>query len=167
MGWLSKIFGGSSNSHRISEGHNYGRYGEDSNWDGPTTSGGAWSDNENEDIDRAIALSLAEEEARKQEKDQKGKQVIDHDSQLEEDELLAKALQESLNLESPAQTPPQTPPRPPPPQYDRGNMLQPYPFFSYGYRHCGPVVNLKWLWNYVLRAGLVLVVVLRLVMDDI
>lgn len=37
---------------------------------------GAWSDNENEDIDRAIALSLAEEEARKQEKDQKGKQVI-------------------------------------------------------------------------------------------
>ncbi|XP_019105777.1 protein DA1-related 1 isoform X2 [Beta vulgaris subsp. vulgaris] len=97
---------------------------------------GAWSDNENEDIDRAIALSLAEEEARKQEKDQKGKQVIDHDSQLEEDELLAKALQESLNLESPAQTPPQTPPRPPPPQYDRGNMLQPYPFFSYGYRTC-------------------------------
>ncbi|XP_021718530.1 protein DA1-related 1-like isoform X1 [Chenopodium quinoa] len=135
MGWLSKIFGGSSNSHRISEGQYHGRYGEDSIWDGPTTSGDAWSDSGNEDIDRAIALSLAEEEERQQEKDQKGKKVIDHDSLLEEDELLAKALQESLNMESPAQTPPPTPPRPPP-QYDRGTMMQPYPFFSYGYRTC-------------------------------
>lgn len=74
--------------------------------------------------------------------------LLDHDSHLEEDELLAKALQESLNMESPAQTPPETPPRlpvpplpqlpPQPPSHfppiDRGNMWQPYPFFSYGYR---------------------------------
>lgn len=135
MGWLSKIFGGSSNSHRISEGQYHGRYGEETIWEGPTTSGDAWSDYGNEDIDRAIALSLAEEEERQREKDQKGKKVIDHNTLLEEDELLAKALQESLNMESPAQTPPRTPPQPPP-QYDRGNMMQPYPFFSYGYRTC-------------------------------
>ncbi|XP_057541864.1 protein DA1-related 1-like isoform X1 [Amaranthus tricolor] len=154
MGWLSKIFGGSSHSHShgISEGQYNGQYGEESNWDGPTTSGGELSDYENnEDIDHAIALSLAEEEERQREKDQKGKHVIDHDSQLEEDELLAKALQESLNMDSPAQTPPETPPRLPvqplpqlppqptphfPPPIDRGNMWQPYPFFSYGYRTC-------------------------------
>jgi len=35
MGWLSKIFGGSSHSHR---GQYHGRYGEDTVWDAPTTS---------------------------------------------------------------------------------------------------------------------------------
>lgn len=45
MGWLSKIFGGSSHSHRISEGQYHGQYGEDSFWDGPT-------------ISRVIALTL-------------------------------------------------------------------------------------------------------------
>ncbi|CAO2830636.1 unnamed protein product [Amaranthus hypochondriacus] len=136
MGWLSKIFGGSSHSHRISEGQYHGQYGEDSFWDGPTISRGEWSEHEtNEDIDCAIALSLAEQEERQQVKDQKGKQVIDHDSHLEDDELLAKALRESLNMESPVQTPPQTPPQLPP-QTDCGNMWQPYPFFSYGNRTC-------------------------------
>lgn len=38
---------------------------------------GEWSEHEtNEDIDCAIALSLAEQEERQQVKDQKGKQVI-------------------------------------------------------------------------------------------
>ncbi|XP_074309102.1 protein DA1-related 1-like isoform X3 [Silene latifolia] len=158
MGWLSKIFGGSGHHHRFSEEQQYpGRYGEDPHWDGPTTSGDTWSDYDNEDIDRAIALSLiAEEEIQheKKEEDPKGKKVIDHDCQLEEDELLAKALQESLNMESPPRSPPHPPESPPispppppkspwrsppprsPPRYDRGNMGQPYPFFSYGSRSC-------------------------------
>lgn len=138
MGWLSKIFGGSSHSHR---GQHHGRYGEDTVWDAPTTSADAWSDYDNEDIDRAIALSLAEQEERERkekEEDHKGKRVIDPNSQLEEDEQLAKALQESLSMDSPVPTPPRTPPRSrSPPRNDRGNVWQPYPpFFPYGFRTC-------------------------------
>ncbi|GAB4847095.1 Protein DA1- 1, variant 2 [Ancistrocladus abbreviatus] len=115
MGWLSKIFGGSS--HRVSEGQYHGRYGEDSFWDyDPSTTADAWSDYDNEDIDRAIALSLSE--------DHKGKKVVDNDSQLKEDEQLAKALQESLNMGSP-------------PRDDHENTYQPFPFFfPSGYRTC-------------------------------
>ncbi|KAM0042264.1 putative transcription factor interactor and regulator LIM family [Helianthus debilis subsp. tardiflorus] len=47
-----------------------------------------------DDIDRAIAISLAEEDGR-------GKHVISDDYQLKEDEQLARALQESLKVESP------------------------------------------------------------------
>ncbi|KAL9246008.1 hypothetical protein vseg_019593 [Gypsophila vaccaria] len=73
-----------------------------------------WSDYDNEDLDHAIALSLAEEDIQQvtihtREEDHKGKKVIDHDYQLEEDELLAKAIQESLNIESRAPTPPRSP----------------------------------------------------------
>lgn len=51
------------------------------------------------------------------------KLLIDRDYQLEEDELLAKAVQESLNLESP-------------PQYTSGNMYQPYlPQYQFGSRY--------------------------------
>nr|DAD21772.1 TPA_asm: hypothetical protein HUJ06_023235 [Nelumbo nucifera] len=106
MGWLSKIFKGSN--HKISEGQYHGKYENDKD---------AWSDYENEDIDCAIALSLSEE-------DQKGKNVIDSGSHLEEDEQLARAIQESLNVESP-------------PHYDNGNMYYPIPFpFSTGFRIC-------------------------------
>ncbi|KAL8528601.1 hypothetical protein ACS0TY_006153 [Phlomoides rotata] len=63
----------------------------------------ALSDFDTEEIDRAIALSIAEE-------DDKGKQVVvseeEDDYQLEQDEQLAKALQESLNVESPHPSPP-------------------------------------------------------------
>lgn len=92
MGWLSKIFKGSS--HNISEGHYHESYEQDPHFCPPSTSGDAWSEQENYDVDRAIALSLLEE-------NKSGKNVIDAGVQLEEDEQLARALQESLNVESP------------------------------------------------------------------
>ncbi|KAF8370081.1 hypothetical protein HHK36_031884 [Tetracentron sinense] len=85
MGWLSKIFKGSS--HKISKGQYHGRSG-DSFWHEPSSPVGE------EDEELAIALSLSEEE-------QKGKNVIDNGSHMEEDEKFARALQESLNIESP------------------------------------------------------------------
>ncbi|XP_043809338.1 protein DA1 isoform X2 [Manihot esculenta] len=98
--WLSKIFKGSS--HNISDDHYHGNYGEDPNYYAPSTSEVVWSEQENEglsekeneDINRAIALSLLEE-------NHYGKIVIDNETQLEEDEQLARAIQESLNVESP------------------------------------------------------------------
>ncbi|KAI4336915.1 hypothetical protein L6164_015388 [Bauhinia variegata] len=115
MGWLSKFF--KSSDHGISEGHYNANYGDDTDYYLPSTSGEVWSENENEDIDRAIALSLVEE-------NQKGKNVNDHKLQSEEDEHLARALQESLNVESP-------------PRYGSGNMYQPVPvYFPMGSRIC-------------------------------
>ncbi|XP_050215833.1 protein DA1 [Mercurialis annua] len=92
--WLNKFFKGSS--HNVSEGHYRGNYGRDPNYYAPSTSGVEWPEQENEEIDRAIALSLLEE-------NQNGKRVIKNENQLEEDELLARAIQESLNVESPPQ----------------------------------------------------------------
>ncbi|XP_068303575.1 protein DA1-like isoform X1 [Pyrus communis] len=92
MGWLSKIFKGSS--HKISEERCHDNNGEDPDSHEPSCSGEVWSENENEDINRAIALSLLE-------KHQKGKNVVGFDSQLQEDEQLARVIQESLNAESP------------------------------------------------------------------
>ncbi|XP_027330077.1 protein DA1 isoform X2 [Abrus precatorius] len=114
MGWLSRIFKGSD--HKISEG-NY--YKEDSDYYLPSTSGDVWTENENEEIDRAIALSLVEES-------QKANNVNDYRSQLEEDEQLARAIEESLNVESP-------------PRYGNENMYQPYQpiqYFPMGSRIC-------------------------------
>ncbi|KAL2504136.1 Protein DA1 [Abeliophyllum distichum] len=122
MGWLSKIFKGSN--QKLSEG----QYGTDTVENYPSASLDSCS--EIEDIDRAIAISLLEE-------DQKGETVIDSEYQLEEDELLAIALQESLNVESP-------------PQNNRNstsgrngngngneNFYQPIPFpYSTGFRIC-------------------------------
>lgn len=147
MGWWSKIFGGSS--HRISRGssHRKTKYTNDTVWDyGHTTSAETWSNYHNEDIDRAIALSLAEEEdpslAEEEspslteeeclsvadvDEDQKGKKVIETDPQLEEDEELAMALQESLNMESP------------PRSDEQQNILPPQPLPSVvpsGHRAC-------------------------------
>ncbi|KAJ8762152.1 hypothetical protein K2173_007305 [Erythroxylum novogranatense] len=120
MGWLSKIFKGSS--HNISGGHYHGSYGDNPNFNEPSTSGDVWMEQENEDIDRAIALSLLEE-------NQVRKNVIDKETQLQEDEQLARALQDSLNVESP-------------PQYGhgnayQGNIYQPIPVhFPMGFRIC-------------------------------
>ncbi|CAI8606402.1 unnamed protein product [Vicia faba] len=113
MGWLSRIFKGSD--HRVSEGH---YYKDDSGYYLPSTSGDVWTESENGDIDRAIALSLAEE-------NQKVKNVNDHKSQLEEDEQLARAIEESLNLESP-----------PKHGNDNNTTYQPIQYFPMGYRIC-------------------------------
>lgn len=123
MGWLSKIFKGSS--HNVSEGRYDGRYESDILGNYPSSSMGAMS--EMEDVDRAIAISLSEA-------DQNVGNVIDFESQMKEDEQLARALQESLNYESP-------------PQIENrggngngngsGNFYQPIPFSnSVGFRIC-------------------------------
>ncbi|XP_076936200.1 protein DA1-related 1-like [Bidens hawaiensis] len=138
MGWLTKIFKGSSlgSSHRVTEGRYRERYESDGVWGDPPTTSDELLDFDNEEIDRAIALSLAEEDERSvcsvveddtksvcssleeedeeeeeedqkdevpshTEEDHKGKKVIDDDSYVKEDEELAKAIQLSLNADSP------------------------------------------------------------------
>ncbi|OAY69340.1 protein DA1-related 1-like [Ananas comosus] len=119
MGWLNKIFKGSS--HKISEGQYHGQSGDDGYWNEPSSSSVGPSEDvlsefDNEEIDRAIALSLSEEEQRKA-------KAVEKESLLDEDEQFARALQESLNVESP--------PR------ENGNTYQPLPFiFSSGFRIC-------------------------------
>ncbi|KAG2621911.1 protein DA1-related 1-like [Panicum virgatum] len=90
MSWLNKIFKGSVN--RVSRGHYDGDWheGHSSDYNRET-----YGDSDNEDMDRAIALSLTEEDQNK------GKAAIDTHYNLDEDEQLARALQESLNAESP------------------------------------------------------------------
>ncbi|XP_030974440.1 protein DA1-related 1-like isoform X3 [Quercus lobata] len=93
-----KDFKGSS--HR---GQYHGNYADERIWDGACSSVDEWTVIEKEDLECAVAMSLSEQ-------DQKGKNVIDDDSQSEddehvskvqlvEDEQLAKALQESYPLE--------------------------------------------------------------------
>ncbi|XP_073061425.1 protein DA1-related 1-like isoform X2 [Primulina eburnea] len=158
MGWLTKIFKGSN--HKILGGQYRGSYEDDTIWEDPTTSevfvtlslliiAGFDSfpaletenfhnesdlqetrpDFDREEIDRAIALSIAEV-------DEKEKKTIDKESHLEEDEQLAKAIQESLNVESPTQSPPRAPPTRPP-VYDHGSLF-PHNIFRYplGRRIC-------------------------------
>uniref|UniRef100_A0A0E0RJJ4 LIM zinc-binding domain-containing protein n=2 Tax=Oryza rufipogon TaxID=4529 RepID=A0A0E0RJJ4_ORYRU len=90
---------------------------------------GAYDESDNEDIDRAIALSLSEEQ-------NKGK-AVDIDYNLEEDEQLARALQESLNADSPprqnipVENVPSEPPR----------ELPPILFASSGSRTCAGCKN--------------------------
>lgn len=95
MGWLTKFFRGST--HNISEGQYHSRPAGDVAWNEPSTSPvvtDIHSEFNNEEIDRAIALSLLEEEQRKA-------KTVEKDVHLEEDEQLARAIQESLNVESP------------------------------------------------------------------
>ncbi|CAN0872791.1 Protein DA1 [Linum grandiflorum] len=125
MGWLSKIFKGSN--HSISEGHYHDNDEVTHDLHSPSASGGVSLYQDDEEIDRAIALSLLEES-------QQGKHVI------EEDEQLARALQESLSIETPSNPPP-------PPQYKNphahpGNVYQPVPVhFSMGFRICAGCSN--------------------------
>ncbi|KAJ3695556.1 hypothetical protein LUZ60_000933 [Juncus effusus] len=151
MGWLTKIFKGSN--HRLSEGEYRGKPNDHEFWNQPSENPDVYEQFENEEIDRAIALSLSEEEERKA-------MTLDKDSHLEEDEQLARALQESLNVESSA-----------PPREKRtrnsnsnsssnpnsnsnsnsnsssnsnsnSNSFHPLPFdFSSGYRICGGCQN--------------------------
>ncbi|KAK3411433.1 hypothetical protein EUGRSUZ_I00203 [Eucalyptus grandis] len=145
MGWLSKILGGSSHRKHYDGGYGGYRSGEETH-----NSEDELANQEREEVDYAIALSL-------EEYDLKGKKVVEADeddcseeeeppthveseddeqveapkveekhieSQVEEDEQLAKALQESLSVESPH-------------RYESGNMFPPYPFFfPSGYRIC-------------------------------
>ncbi|KAL5070067.1 hypothetical protein RYX36_020954 [Vicia faba] len=113
MGWLSRIFKGSN--HRVSEGH---YYKDDSCYYLPSTSRDVWTKNENGDIDRAIMLSLAEE-------NHKVKNVNDHKLKLEEDEQLARAVEESLNLQSPTKH-----------GNDNDTTYQPIQYFLMGYMIC-------------------------------
>ncbi|XP_021689134.1 protein DA1-related 1 isoform X1 [Hevea brasiliensis] len=84
MGWLKKIFKGSSY-----KGHYHEKYGEDRHWDEPRRSVDDLSDFDREEIDCAIALSLSEV-------DKKGKKVIaeeedDSSCHSDEDEKRARA----------------------------------------------------------------------------
>ncbi|CAN1224921.1 Protein DA1-related 1 [Linum grandiflorum] len=91
MGWLTKILKGSSH-----KGNYRSHYGEDRNRDiEPRRSADNASDFDKDEIECAIALSLSEA-------DEKGKKVIEESrtkAQLEEDEQLARAIQESLSVE--------------------------------------------------------------------
>ncbi|KAL7141259.1 hypothetical protein ABFS83_08G041600 [Erythranthe nasuta] len=135
MGWLTKILKGSS--QRISKGQYHGKYEDDTIWEGPSSSVDQLADFDREELDRAIALSIAEEEEEEEKRDEKGKKVVDNESQLDEDELLAKAIQESWNVGSPHRSPS---PHSPPPRYNNyGSLLPPYPLHypSGGHRICG------------------------------
>ncbi|KAK2426631.1 Protein DA1-related 1 [Trifolium repens] len=90
MGWFTKFLNGSN--HRISRGQYNGKHGDDRVWDNHHSSVDDLTDVEKEDIDRAIALSLSEE-------DLKGKKVVVEDeSQSEEDEPLCKIDEEDENV---------------------------------------------------------------------
>ncbi|XP_024023307.1 protein DA1-related 1 isoform X2 [Morus notabilis] len=88
MGWLTKILKGSS--HRTSHGQYRGRYGEDGYWSEPRRSVDDSSDFDKEEIECAIALSLSDA-------DQKGKKVVDHEteSESEADECIAEVESEA------------------------------------------------------------------------
>lgn len=163
MGWLAKIL--KCPTHRISKGQYHGKYEDDTIWEGPPVSADQLSDFDKEELDRAIALSIAEAD-----EIEKGKKVVDYESHLEADEQLAKALEESWNLESspqsspPRSSPPRSPPprspspqpppsrspspppppprspQPPPPrspQFDYGSYVPPSPsYYPSGYRIC-------------------------------
>ncbi|KAH9663314.1 protein DA1-related 1 [Citrus sinensis] len=156
MGWLTKILKGSSRRHY------HARYGDDRTWDERRYSAADDSSGfDNEEIDRAIALSLVEV-------DQKGKKVIEDDlqciksddsdedeldedeiraiAQQEEDERRAKAQQEEDEQRAGARAQLEEDEQlakaiqdslrvDSPPRYDSGNIFQPFPFFS-GYRIC-------------------------------
>ncbi|XP_073122805.1 protein DA1-related 1-like isoform X2 [Henckelia pumila] len=127
MSWLTKIFKGSN--HKISGGQYRRRYEDDTISEVPTTSVDTVPDFDREEIDQAIARSIAEEDEREQ-------KAIDKESQLEEDEQLAKAIQKSLNVDSPPQSPPRAP-RLQAPGYDIGSFF-PRDVFRYplGHRIC-------------------------------
>ncbi|XXG81310.1 hypothetical protein AAC387_Pa09g1977 [Persea americana] len=134
MGWLNKFFKGSS-SHKISQGQYHGKYEDGGLWTEQSSHLDGLSDIENEDLDRAIAISLSLEEQKKADVADDASHLEDDEhlaralqenngSHLEEeDEQLARALQESLNTNSP--------PR------ENGHLYEPITFpFSTGFRVC-------------------------------
>ncbi|PIA54567.1 hypothetical protein AQUCO_00900852v1 [Aquilegia coerulea] len=97
MAWLRKLFKRGSN-HRIMSGRRHPQLIGEENivWHAPTRSKNDRTRSENEDLDHAIALSLAED-LRKPTRDRKP---------TDNDEAFARSLQESLNTPS---YPPNTP----------------------------------------------------------
>ncbi|KAI4366397.1 hypothetical protein MLD38_022279 [Melastoma candidum] len=95
MSWFGKFFKGFGDK-TPGGGHYRDHNGLFPAHSAPSSSGDVWSRYENEDIDRAIALSLAEENQTIRNIPDKRKS-----SQLEDDEQLARAIQESLNFKSP------------------------------------------------------------------
>ncbi|GMY11614.1 protein DA1-related 1-like [Fagus crenata] len=140
MSWLAKVFKGSS--HR-----DHGRYTDDQVWDRAHSSTDEWADIEKEELECALAISLSEQ-------DQKGKKVIDDDSQSEENEHLAEAISEEdehlaevkpeedehvakAQLEEDEQLARALQESVYMDPYNNGNIFQSYPFFSPpGYRIC-------------------------------
>lgn len=161
MGWLTKILKGSSRRQY------HAKYGDDSTWDEPRYSADDDSSGfDKEEIDRAIALSLYE--------DQKGKKVMENEydseddvqciksddsdedeldedeiraiAQQEEDEQRAKVQQEEDERRARAQLEEdeqlakaiqESLRVDSPPRYDSANIFQPFPFFfPSGYRIC-------------------------------
>uniref|UniRef100_A0A0C9RHT7 TSA: Wollemia nobilis Ref_Wollemi_Transcript_19811_1816 transcribed RNA sequence n=1 Tax=Wollemia nobilis TaxID=56998 RepID=A0A0C9RHT7_9CONI len=113
MKWLNKIFKGSN--HRIQEGQYHGVFGEENGiWDAHSSSLDGQSYNENEDLDRAIALSLTDEELKKA--NGAGSSYQD------DDEELARALQASLDMGSPPRSH-QSSSYPPSYVYPNGNRI--------------------------------------------
>ncbi|PKA49619.1 Protein DA1 [Apostasia shenzhenica] len=94
MGWLNKIFKGSR--QKFYEGRYHENCGHDIFWNEASNSmmQDALSGFDTEDIDHAIALSLSEQE-------QKQERRTDTGLHLEEDEQLARTIQESLIVASP------------------------------------------------------------------
>ena len=93
MKWLNKIFKGSN--HRILEGKYQGVLSDENRyWDMPSGTLDGHGHSGNEDLDHAIALSLSEEEQRKENN-------IGGSFQVDNDEELARALQASLDNGSP------------------------------------------------------------------
>ncbi|XP_074557461.1 protein DA1-related 1-like [Curcuma longa] len=114
MVWLNEIV--EESTLIISAGQSHGGHSYEGFWDEPSSSLDIHREHEDEDYDHALALSLAEEEQ------DKGK-AIDNKAHLEEDEQLARALQESLNSESPP--------------HQNGRLYQPFPnIFPPVYRRC-------------------------------
>ncbi|KAI4327538.1 hypothetical protein L6164_019987 [Bauhinia variegata] len=158
MGWFTKLLKGSN--HKIYGGQYHGKYGDDRIWDNHHTTTDELTDVEKEEIDWAIALSLAEE-------DQKGKKVIEDKSESEDEELCKIEEEED---EHPAKIQDAEDESPAtvrheedehlskvqleedeqlaralqeslnvgsPPRYDSGSIFQPYPLhFPPGYRIC-------------------------------
>ncbi|KAL8248778.1 hypothetical protein R6Q59_005646 [Mikania micrantha] len=186
MGWLTKILKGFGLSNKYS-GKHHGRYENDGIWEYPPTTVDTLSDFDMEEIDRAIALSLLEEDAKSivstveeedddddddvhdhhhdhdsnndeddddyehslssaeeddqkqtisspeddetessylSEEDNKGKKPINNEDSIDEDERLAKALEESMNVPSP-------------PRNNYGGVFSPLPYFYPSvYRTC-------------------------------
>ncbi|XP_071696262.1 protein DA1-related 1-like [Rutidosis leptorrhynchoides] len=90
MGWLTKILRGFSSSDKYSRKH-HGRYQDEEAWECPPTNEDTLPDFDSEEIDRAIALSLLEEDAKStisvvEDEEEKSDAEIDDDDNRDEND---------------------------------------------------------------------------------